>query len=194
MTTTTASTSYVAAVGPTITYTSGATAQNYGGFRTTNTVASRRFNPKITCKCQIDSNTNSRLKIGFSSSTAILDSAGNTLDSLSGFIIGFGSGNTTYFVYTNNGAATTTATNTSVNTVTAGSAVVFTLSLNDSTGLISWTIKTGPSTSTSGTVSTAVPTIDTPMYLFCTAQTSTTAARALTVEWLDILLSDVNSF
>jgi hypothetical protein len=175
--------------GPGVQFPSGATIANYGGFRSTNQIAMTGANPIIRCKVEISSNSLSRLKFGFTDTLAINDNFNTCLNNMNGYMVGFDSGSTAYSVITNNGGAGQTNITTSMpNLVTAGSAVVFSLAYN--AGILTYSIQTGTSTVTTGTTSATLPASTVALYLFCTCQTNTTAAKTLTIQNVEILLQD----
>jgi hypothetical protein len=174
---------------------SGTSSGNAGGFRTTNPIVTPSLNPTVTAKVTMSTNTTSRLMLGFSSSSTLNTNGFNhTLDTLSGFMIGFGSGDTNYSIITNNGNATesgSTGNNTSAVIQTAGTAAIFKLSWNNATTTLTWSVQTGPSTTTTGTVNTGnLPASGTQLYFVCTCQTNASSSVALAVEDVELSITD----
>jgi hypothetical protein len=104
-------------------------------------------------------------------------------------MIGFGSGDTAYSVITNNNGATQTNNTTGMPALqTAGTTAIFTLSWNNTTPSLTWSVQTSPTTTTTGTINTGLlPAGTTQMYLYCTGQTNSTAPT-LTVEDVEVSL------
>lgn len=173
---------------PATNFPSGSTSGNFGGFRTTNPIFTPSLNPTLTFKVAMSSNTTSRMYLGCASSTTITTGFNTALNNISGFMVGFGSGDTAYSVITNNGGASQTNNTTGMPSLqTAGTAAIFQLAWNNTTPSLTWSIQTAAGTTTSATITTGLlPSGTTQMYLYCTGQTNTTAARTLTVEDVEI--------
>lgn len=173
----------------------GTTSGNYGGFRTSTAIFTPSNNPTMRFKVAMSTNTTTRLILGCASSSSLTTGFNTALNSISGFMIGFGSGDTAYSVITNNGGASQTNNTAGMPSLqTAGNPAIFTLSWNNTTPSLTWSVQTATSTTTSGTITTGLlPAASTQMFMFCCAQTNTTSATTLTVEDVEIILgSDYN--
>jgi hypothetical protein len=175
---------------PATNFVSGSSSANYGGFRTTNPICTPLLNPTLTAKIALSTNALSRIYIGLASSTSLTTGFNTVLNSISGFMIGFGSGDTNYSVATNNGGATQTNDTTGFPVLqTAGTATIFKLSWVNATTTLTWSIQTAVGTTTTGTINTGLlPASGTQMYLYCTCQTNTSSSLTLTVEDVEISL------
>jgi len=145
-------------------------------------------NPTASFKASMSTNT-AVMGLGYvSAAPGSFTTLSAVLASQSGIIIGFNSGDTHYSVVTNNGSASATSTATSVSLVSAGSAALFTLAWTTSNSTLTWTIQTGASTSTSGTINTGnLPASTTPVEP-CAFFNATGAA--LRLEHMDIALAN----
>lgn len=183
---------------PATNFVSGSSTGNYGGFRTSNAICTPSLNPSLTAKIALSTNTNSRIYLGFASSSSLTTGFNTVLNNISGFMIGFGSSDTNYSVVTNNGGAAQTNNTTNMPLLqTAGLATVFTLSWDNPTTTLTWGIQvSGDSSVITGTINTGLlPAAGSQLYLYCTTQTNASSSVTLTVEDVEILLgNDFNVF
>ena len=172
---------------PATNFVAGSSAGNFGGFRTTNAVVTPSLNPTLTFKVTMSTNTTTRLILGLASSTSLTTGFNTVLNNISGFMIGFGSGDTNYSVVTNNGGAAQTNNTAGMPALqTAATPAIFKLSWVNATTTLTWSVQTGPVTTTTGTINTGLlPAAGTQMYVYCTCQTNT-GAPTLTVEDVEL--------
>lgn len=175
---------------PAVNFPAGSSAGNFGGFRTTNPMFTPQLNPILKFKVALSTNTTDRLILGCASSTSLTTGFNTVLNNISGFMIGFGSGDTAYSVVTNNGAASQTNNTTGMPALqTAGTTAIFTLAWTNSNTTLTWSVQTAANTTTSGTINTGnLPAGTTQMYLYCTSQTNSTAPT-LTVEDVELSIN-----
>lgn len=155
---------------------SGTTSGNKGGYRNAAaTLFTRAFNPKLRFRFKILQSTNARFYFGFLGTTIPELTGDNPLDNLHGFIFGVmpTTSATNWVLATNNGAATTTLTDTTVAFNTTG---VHDLKLvgDDTNSRFSWSLDGGAYTH----VTTNIPISATALSLIFTSETATTAAAS----------------
>lgn len=184
---------------PAMLFTTSSGTHNKAGFHTNSAICTMQNNPTMVFKVATNTNSNNTLELGLVSSTTLGgDGTGVMLNGISGVVIGFDYSASTYSVVTNNGNASETVNTTGLPSLqTAGTAAIFTLVWNNSVPSVKWTIQTGPTTSTTGTISTGnLPASTTQMFLWCSVETGgSTATNTITVEDVEISLgSDMNVF
>lgn len=97
-------------------FNTGAVAGNGANFKCISVYTIRAFNPYLGVKFMVDVVTNNRITVGFKSNPSIVipDGTDEPMPSVSGIMLVQRAGDTTFFIATNNGAATSTFTNTGV--------------------------------------------------------------------------------
>lgn len=155
---------------------SGTTSGNKGGYRNAAaTLFNRSFNPRMRFRFKILQSTLARFYFGFLGPTIPELTGDSPLDNISGFIFGVmpTTSTTNWTLATNNGAASTTLTDTGTAFNITG---VHTLSLvaDEANTRFSWSIDGGAYTH----VTTNIPASTTALSLIFTSETATTAAAS----------------
>jgi hypothetical protein len=122
--------------------------------------------------------------IGFSSSSTITNST-DPLNTFHGILVGYAAGATSWQILGNNAQATDTLTTEGL-TVTASKWVNVYLELQSASRCI---VQLNNRTPVVITATTGKPSVSTSMYLHCLLTTTTTAARTLTLDHIDLEIS-----
>lgn len=169
-------------------YQSGATAGNNAGLVSPTSgvgIGRRLFGLKTVCRVSNNSTTNGRFFFGFTSATALPNSAQPLAVSDSGIIVGWnetGTGSTNWSIFHNDGATSVTVDN--VTGPIAKDTAFHTIEIN-------WTAGGNPNVVFDGvsqSVSSDLPATTTNLFFNCIAQASTTTAKTLLVKgiWIEV--------
>ncbi len=158
--------------------TSGAVAGNQAGYNMGATYTVRNFNPTLRLRFKISSSsTNTRLFIGFNSSTSLVGNTDDPLNALSGFALGKTTTSANFRIFSNDGTGATVDTDT---TIAVDTNVHEFDIFADTAGSKWWWVL---DRTTSGSISTAsdIPAATTALSTQSIITTNETAAKTLTV-------------